>query len=371
MTTRRGVSLVAVVAAFVLIIPPIPSVAAFKYLEKGMKAPAVSGVDLTSGKQVSSAPDGEGRSAVCVVFWASWSPRSLELLGDLKNLCNRLEGEPFQVVAVNVDSQVTTSLVEQRVRKIVFELDPPFPVIVDDGLEIFYEFGVIAVPSYVILDAEGVARFTPSGYSYSTRDHLTEQVETVLGLRESGIADTGAVAYRPSSEAARYHNLAVQLANKRLYEAALRKVDMAMAADTLFAAPHALRGQIRLELGEPDQAVEDFRKAVELDSASVSARAGLGRALLEGGDPESARDMLEVAVESDSSYTEALQDLARCLAAMGEADRAVDILDDAIELYPHDPRMYYYLGRIHRDAGRQSMAVEAYRKSLAMVFPRP
>jgi tetratricopeptide (TPR) repeat protein len=359
------------IAGLVLVMPPIPSVAAFKYIEAGMIAPEVSGVDLATGKKVSSAPGDEDRATVCIAFWASWSPRSLELLADLKALSESLGDQPFGVIAVNVDSQVTTSSIEQRVQKLVTELDLPYPVIVDDKLEMFYEFGVVAVPSYVILDSEGVAKYTPSGYSYSMRDRLEEQIETVLGLRTEEEVVAEVPRYQPKTESAHYYYLGVQLANQRLYEAALEKADLAMAADTLFSAPCALKGMIRLETGDSESAVQDFRRAVALDNSSVAARAGLGRALLETGDPASAKDELEAALELDPSYTVALQDMARCLAALGETGRAVEILEEAIALYPHDPQMYYYLGRIHRDAGRASLAVEAYRISLEMVFPRP
>ena len=371
MTARHGILLITVIAALALVAPPVPSVAAFKYLETGMKAPEVSGVDLVTGKKVSSVPGGEERATVCIAFWASWSPRSLELLADLKALSGNLADEPFRVIAVNVDSQVTTSMIEKRVQKIVSELDAPFPFIVDDKLKIFYEFGVVAVPSYVVLDADGIARYAPSGYSYSVRDRLVEQIETVLGLRTVEEVVAAAPKYQPKTEAAHYYYLGVQLANQRLYEAALEKVDLAVKADSLFSAPCALKGQINLELGESAAAEADFRRAVALDSSSVSARAGLGRSLLETGDPAAAKDELEAALNLDPSYTVALRDMARCLAAMGETDKAVSVLEEAIALYPHDPQMYYYLGRIYRDASRPSLAVEAYRKSLEMVFPRP
>ncbi len=371
MRAKYGLLVLAAIALLVLVMPPIPSVAAFKYMEAGMKVPEVSGVDLATGQKVSSAPGTEDRATVCIAFWASWSPRSLELLADLKALSSRLVDEPFRVIAVNVDSQVTTSSIEARVQKIASELDAPFPVVVDDNLESFYEFGVVAVPSYVVLDTEGIARYTPSGYSQTIRDRLVEQVETVLGLRTAEKVVATAPRYQPKTEASRYYYLGVQLANKRHYESALEKADMAATADTLFSSPLALKGQIHLELGESAAAEGDFRRAVALDSLSVAARAGLGRALLETGDPESAMEVLQAALNLDSSYTAALQDMARCLAAVGETDKAVAVLEEAIALYPQDPHMYYYLGSIHRNAGHTALAVKAYRKSLEMVFPRP
>jgi tetratricopeptide (TPR) repeat protein len=262
--------------------------------------------------------------------------------------------------------------VEERVKRILVELDLPFPVIMDKNLDIFYEYGVVAVPSVAILDADKVIRAAPSGYSYTIRDRLTESVESVLGLiSEEDVTVAVKPAYQPKLKASRYYNLAVQLTNQRLFEAALAKIDLATEADPRFSAPLNLRGQIRLQLGEPGPALDDLKRAVELDSSSVSARTGLGRALMETGDTTAALEQIEIALAMDPAYTLALQDKGICLAAMQKTDDAVAALKEAIELYPQDPQLFYSIGRIYRESGSTSNAVESYQKALQMLFPRP
>jgi alkyl hydroperoxide reductase subunit AhpC len=346
------VSATVVVAAS---LPPVSSVAAFKYLDRGMKAPTVSGTDILSGEKVSS-DDGTGleNEAVCVFFWATWSPRSLQLMSDLSDLRTELSDQPFRVVAVNVDSQVTTSAVRDRVRRALEQIDPGFPVIMDEKLEYFYEFGVIAVPSAVILDADRVVRAAPSGYSATIRAHLALMVDTVLGMvpMESQVASRP--VYEPDLKASRYYRLAVQLSNQRLYESALAKIELATAADVRFSAPWGLRGQIYLSEGQPTEAKDAFLKAVSLDSLSVSSRAGLGRALLELGEMDAAREQLEMTLALERTYPAALQDLARCHASAGEYQQAIGLLQEAIELNPREPEIYYYLGKTCREAGQNA-----------------
>jgi tetratricopeptide (TPR) repeat protein len=266
---------------------------------------------------------------------------------------------------------VTTSTVRDRVRRAVERINPSFPVIMDEKLEFFYEFGVIAVPSAVILDADRIVRAAPSGYSSGTRDHLALMVDTVLGMAPLQDEIAASPAYQPDLKASRYYRLAVQLANQRLYESALAKIDLATAADSRFAAPHGLRGQIHLAEGDPAAARDDFRQAVALDSLSVNARAGLGRALLELGEVDTARARLEETLAIERTYPAALQDLARCLAAEGQTQAAIALLREAIDLNPREPEIYYYLGKTCREAGQSAHAVEAFRGALRMLFPPP
>ena len=53
-----------------------------------------------------------------------------------------------------------------------------------------------------------------------------------------------------------------------------------MAADSLFASPWILRGDLNLRAGDLGSAATDFAYAANLDSAAVAAHAGWGRSLL-------------------------------------------------------------------------------------------
>lgn len=365
--------IVLVLTALPLILPPVPSVAAFKYLHDGMTAPTVEGKDLRTGQRVSTADrSGDPHAVTCVAFWATWSPRSIELLSDLKALHARLKGQPFRIIAVNVDSQVTTSDVEDRVGRMVDQIDPPFPVIMDHGLKMFYEFGVVAVPSTAILDADGVARATPAGYSDGIRDRLGDMIEVALGLRAEEKETTEITTrYHPDAKASRYYHLAVQLTNQGHFESALDKLEIAITADPRFSAPHNLRGHIELELGDVAAALESFRHAIALDSISVAAHAGLGRALLENKDTTGAKRELEIALELEPSYPSALRDLGVCLAAREDYEGAISTLREAIALNARDPELYYHIGRVYRLDGRTRDALDAFHSALRMRFPGP
>lgn len=358
---------IAVVIATVLITPSVS--AAFKYISEGMESPELTGTDLRTGEQVSIE---KYRSAgmVVVVFWATWSPRSLEEVRDLNALAARLESDSLYIVAVNVDGQKLTPTRRKTIESIVQDIDPAFPVILDDGLEIFYRFGVIAVPSTAVIDPAGVLRYAPSGYSLSVRDYMVDSIESFLGLREP--ADTVLMPdrYQPDKTASRYYRLALKLYHLGMYEQATRNLELARQEDSLFASVPNLQGVILLQLDQPEAALEEFRTAVTLDSSSVSSWAGMGKALLVSGAYAEATEVLEAALAIEDTYTPALLDYAICLGETGNAAGAIDSLSRAADLNANDFMIYYYLGRIYRMAEQVGKAAEAYEKALSLLFPR-
>jgi thioredoxin-like negative regulator of GroEL len=347
----------------------IPSVsAAFKYLQEGMTAPSIDGKDIISGADVST-DDFAGRNVVVVAFWSTWSARSLQELSDLKSLAVRYQDHPLKIMAVNVENQQISPSQADKINQTVSDMELPFPVIVDRGLEIFYSYGVIAVPSTAVLDTSGTMRYGPSGYSLTTKDLIIDTIEVLLGLRKPSAESVLVDGYIPEPRASRYYNLALQLAKQRMWSRALSNLDQAEQADSNFSAPHNLRGQILLEMNKPDEATSVFETAVALDSNSVAAKSGLGRALMKTGQVDSAFEILSEVLAMDSTYTPAVLDMALCISQRGETEKAIGYLHEARDLNPRNPNVHYYLGEIYMNAGRTGEALDSYRTALEILYP--
>jgi len=343
--------------------------AAFRNIEPGMEGPLVEGTDLLTGKAVSSKAAAPGE-VVVVTFWATWSERSLELLQDLKRMTRDYANRPFRVIAVNVEGETISSATLEEIRARVKSMELPFPVLVDRGLQAFYAYGVIAVPSTALLNPDGTLRYGPAGYSYTIRDRMLDSTEILLGMREAKATPLAAVeAYRPDVRASRYYHLGLRLADEGVFERAMGHLALAIELDPKFSAPHRLRGEVLLESGNPAGAVDAFRKAVELDSNSVSAWAGLGRALARAGDTTAALGKFEHALRLDESYTPAILDLALCRCRAGEVDPALRMLEKARDLNPLEPAIRFHLGQCYRTARLNAAAVDELHKALMRCFP--
>lgn len=342
--------------------------AAFKYISVGMEAHEFSGKDLISGDKI-SIRDLHKDNLVIVVFWATWSPRSLEQLAEMNALKAEYADQPIQIVAVNVDAPKVSSAVMNKITETISELDLQIPVILDEGLKIFYSYGVIAVPSTAIIDTSGTLRYDPGGYGLMVREIIVDSVKVFLGLASESILDSLPKGYQPKRKSSRYYNLALNLKQTGMYDRALANLELASQADPLFATPYALRGEILLLRGEFDAADSAFRKAATLDSAGVSIWAGWGRTLLMAGDKEAAGEKLSYALRINDTYTPALIDYGLYLAGKGDLEAAIDSLSQAVALNHGDPMIHHYLGRVYRQAGRIEDATSAYMIALSIAYP--
>ena len=143
------------------------SIAAFRYLQEGMTAPILKGVDLVTGKKIST-EDWKDDGTTIIIFWATWSKRSLDELSDLAKMSVKFQDKPVHFIAVNVEGQIITKQMAKKITDKINGLNISFAIIIDYELEFFNKFGVIAVPSTAIIDSSGLLRYAPAGYSYKS-----------------------------------------------------------------------------------------------------------------------------------------------------------------------------------------------------------
>lgn len=351
----------------------VPSAtAAFRYLQEGMKLPKIDSKDILTEEKISSAMIFQENNMLIVVFWATWSSRSIEELKTLKEIVLMYPNDRFRIIAINVEGQKISSVTRKKIIQFSQELDLPFPVIIDNNLEIFYQFGVIAVPSTAITDTTGAIRYGPAGFSMTTHDLIIDSIDILLGKKET--SDTTLVikkGYLPKLKSSRYYNLALNLINKRMYERALTNVEISIAEDSLFPAPYNLLGEIYTALDKNDKALANYKKATDLDSTFVAAWSGIGEMYLKKKQIDSAITALEHAITLDNFFTPALLNLALCYSEQGDNERAVKNIEIVIEHNQQDPMSYYYLGLIHIIESKTSETIQSFKDALEILYPNP
>ncbi len=119
--------------------------------------------------------------------------------------------------------------------------------------------------------------------------------------------------------------------------------------------------------GMTEEAVEQFRKSLELEPGSASAHYNLAASLARGGEYPEAERHFRAALEEKPS-AQAYTGLGYVLWQQGRADEAIDRLHDAIEADPKLPAAYEQLGTILAEQGRLEEAASDYRQ---LVRSRP
>jgi peroxiredoxin len=144
-------SFLAALTMMMMISSTVTSASPDRLLVAGSLAPDFALSDPT-GKPVRLS-DFRGKPVV-VVFWATWSPESLDALSDL----NRIHAKGMPVIAVNLLEK------RDRVMAAVREKGMRYTVAIDPDGEVGRAYGAEAIPNIFVIDERGrVAehRYTP------------------------------------------------------------------------------------------------------------------------------------------------------------------------------------------------------------------
>jgi tetratricopeptide (TPR) repeat protein len=365
--SRRTQLLVAALTVGVLL-PATPAAASFKYLKPGMEAADFT--LRTLDDQELTLADLKQGSGLLLVFWATWSPKSEFALREAQALHERHAGAKLRVVAVNIDRPEMGLQERAGVAKAMRDFGLTMTVALDPGLAAASSIGVVANPSCALLDARGVLVWDGAGWSRSMQESLREQVEGLLGLRETPAAGA-AKGHRPEHKALLSFNLGRTFLRQGNPGKARDLLESAAQADQAWSAPRTLLGHLLLQQAGGRgvaQAEALFREAVAIDPGDVSALTGLGEALLLADRVEAAAPFLQKAHELDPSFTPAAAGYARVLARQGRPAEALTLYAAALELNPRDAAILMGRAECREAAGSLADATTDYRLALEVLL---
>jgi len=178
-----------------------------------------------------------------------------------------------------------------------------------------------------------------------------------------------------------YNALGLALYYDRLYEEAIFELRKAIKFNpgnqearfnlkTIRARlEHYQAGKIYDRMGEPEEAIQQFREAIRLDPRFVEARHRLGAALLARGDAEEALRELRRADSISASYRKSYEIwYAEGLAMkqLGMPDEALDRFRQAAEARPTFAEAHNEAGKILLDRGEIEEAIQCFVRAIGI-----
>lgn len=341
--------------------------AAFKNLGEGMEVPSFTLKDL-GGQDVSS--DGiKGKKAAVIVFFATWSERSLVQLKDLEEVRSALQEQDLEIIAINVDHEGMDAGEIETVRAKVAELGVTYSVLVDTDLGVFRRFGVVAVPSSAVVKSGGIIVATVNGYPSLARGEIKERIEVLLGVKEDASASTASeTGYRPERSSLLNYNLARRLYDSGMHSKAERKLQIAIKSDDKFVKPKVLLGDIYLAKAAKKKAYllkakEMYETALEVSPGDEAASTGLARVLVREGAVDDAEKLADSVLEKNPAYTTALIVKGLILAKRGNEKETDRYVMEAVGLARMDPEVLALAGTVYEESGNLNKAALFYRKA--------
>jgi len=354
----------AALLAFLLGAPaalPVNARAAFKNVEVGQPPPAFSLKDFDGRVWDSAAHQVAG--VTVIVFWATWSPRSREILVDLERLRAELGPERLRLIAINAEHLAITAADRDAIRSVVAETNFSATVLLDEGLVAFNAFGTMAVPSSLVLDAAGRVTYMLAGYPLSMRSDLADAVRKALGLPTS--EELRPVReYVPKNHGLMYYNFGRLLLEKGQEEKAVEQFRISVERDPAFKKPYLELGLYHLRKGEVEEARAAFLRVREIDPRDAEATYQAAAANLRAARLDEAAALFgELATEFPDRGGYALA-LALTQKFLGREEEYRAGVVRVAGLRPPEPRILYDLGANAERHGSLPVAVDLYRRAL-------
>ena len=148
----------------------------------------LSPYSVQPGTAVFDLPDIQGQQhglddyrgqVVLVNFWASWCPPCIQEMPVLERLKQKLNEQPFEILAINVGEQ------KYRVWKFVKLISFGLPVLLDTRKDTFNSWGVSVLPTSFLLDKQGRIRYRVQGDTEWESEDVVALIETLINEEEN------------------------------------------------------------------------------------------------------------------------------------------------------------------------------------------
>jgi Tfp pilus assembly protein PilF len=127
---------------------------------------------------------------------------------------------------------------------------------------------------------------------------------------------------------------------------------------------HYNYGNALLQKGDVNDAINEYKEALKVDSHNAVARNNLGTALLQKGQADEAIGQYKQAIQDDPGYILAHINLGNQLLSEGQVDEAIAQYREALKIDPHDPAALHNLGNTLLQKGEVDEAIFQYREEI-------
>ncbi|HEY6872420.1 MAG TPA: redoxin domain-containing protein [Geobacteraceae bacterium] len=344
-----------------------PAAASLQGLHVGMKGPEFSLRSL--GGEPRTSADLKGEKLTIVVFWATWSKKSESVLARMQQLYGKYKGLGLSVVAVNVDGQNFSEKMLADIVAVQEKLQIGFPMLADQGLVTFHDYGVIAVPTTVIMDRERVITYELSGYPLVGGEAMSDFVVSTMEGKKQSVVSAEKTGYHPNKSALRFYNMGeTTLKSRRLADTAEIWFKKSAEADARFVLPHLGLGKLYLQRGDGTLARREFEEALAREPANPIALCETGMILVNEGKADEGVSLFEAARKAEESYAPCYYYAGYAYGKLGRLADAMKMFEEAETVDPFDYASFVYKGKVLEEQKDWRKAFDAYKKGLEIIL---
>lgn len=195
-----------------------------------------------------------GEKATLILFWATWNSRSLEALADFQRIFEAHGSSGLQTVAVNTDGEGDSQERISAVASVLEAAGVSYPSLVDVNLSAYEAYGVVAMPSMVLIDSGGQVLKVLGGYANTTRLEFQERVVNAVTPSSDGGQQSKhlPVAYTPKGSAGQYYRMGQMYFTMGKSKQALKYLVKALHEDPEYTKVCGTLSQVLKEIEEEE-----------------------------------------------------------------------------------------------------------------------
>lgn len=306
---------------------------ALRGLKPGDKAPDFQ-IRTGDGKKI-TLRNQKGKILV-LAFWKRSQVFSEKALSDLERIYQEFRDRGVNVLAINADKAS-----DSEIKIIETTQNLNYPLASDTELKVYGRFGVIVIPTTLVLGPQGRLAYYRSIHTKDFYDQVRGHVRVLLGeitpARLEKELNPREIKVEP--EARKKANLHLAMARMLMTENSLKhkareELEKAVQTDSTLREAHILLARLYLKDNEVNKAGAELEKALKLGPGSEDDK------LLQG----------------------------RAYASRGQDSKALSVLEDLINNDPEPPsEAYFQIGKIYEKQKKISQAQEAYRMALELI----
>ncbi|HET7005328.1 MAG TPA: tetratricopeptide repeat protein, partial [Candidatus Binatia bacterium] len=153
------------------------------------------------------------------------------------------------------------------------------------------------------------------------------------------------------------------LAEKKLYDRAMKDLNQAIQADPAYAVSFNSRATIHVIMKNYDKAIADYTQALRLDPSFKFIYALRGHAYVENKDYERGIEDLNEAVRLDPKLTSAYLNRGYAFFGLSQYGKAIDDFNRAIKLDPNLAFAYNKRGKSFVNMGEIDQGIQDYSRA--------
>ena len=201
----------------------------------------------------------------------------------------------------------------------------------DEGFRMFKEYGVIALPSTIMINENGKIEFIYPSFPLVAKKIFIKNIEELVGIVKPAVKpdkEQGA-----DTKAKRLYHYALQMYKKGLLEQALSPLRKSIALESGSAWSHNLMGIILWKSGDFDGSVKEFKDAIRIDRQLSQAHFNYALILFENNRLNESEKQLDISLAIDNSSAEAHYLLGMLYKKMKRPDEALETFEKALLIY--------------------------------------